>query len=390
MKAVRFISERIRFKGYLALICVAVSYLVMIVAVSVSSGFRNEIRQSLSNVMGDVRLVPLNEDLTSGSASVPAGPAFLPKVKELDCVGSVRPVVSRAGIIRQDEIVHGALFKGVPDMSFPDSVAFPLSVPSRLASILNIGQGDKIAAYFVGDKVVVRKFTVCDVYDEVLSSDNQLICLTSLPVMQRVNSWDSTKVSSFELFLKKEWQDEERIAEAGMQVASTMAAFSSEDEPTLFAQTLQQTFPVIFSWFYFLDLNVLVLLVLMTIVAGFNVISGLLILLFENISTIGLLKSMGMKDRGIAAVFLRSAGILSLKGLLLGNVLAVFFCIIEGRTHWLKLDPANYFLSYVPVDLDWGWILTADAVSFAVIMLLLLLPSIFISKVDPAATMRVE
>ncbi len=372
------------------MICVAASYRVMIVAVAVSTGFRNEIRQALSNGMGDVRLVPLNEDLTSGSASVPAGPAFLPKVKELDCVGSVRPVVSRAGIIRQDEIVHGALFKGVPDMSFPDSVAFKLSVPSRLASILNIGQGDKIAAYFVGDKVVVRKFTVCDVYDEVLSSDNQLICLTSLPVMQRVNSWDSTKVSSFELFLKKEWQDEERIAEAGMQVASTMAAFSSEDEPTLFAQTLQQTFPVIFSWFYFLDLNVLVLLVLMTIVAGFNVISGLLILLFENISTIGLLKSMGMKDRGIAAVFLRSAGILSLKGLLLGNVLAVFFCIIEDRTHWLKLDPANYFLSYVPVDLDWGWILTADAVSFAVIMLLLLLPSIFISKVDPAATMRVE
>lgn len=390
MKAVRFISERIHFKGYLALICVAVSYLVMIVAVSVSSGFRNEIRQSLSNVMGDVRLVPLNEDLTSGSASVPAGPAFLPKVKELDCVRSVRPVVSRAGIIRQDEIVQGVLFKGVLDPVFPDSVAFPLSVPSRLASILNIGPGDMIPSYFVGDRVVVRKFTVCDVYDEVLSSDNQLICLTSLPVMQRVNSWDSTKVSSFELFLKKEWQDEERIAEAGMQVASTMAAFSSEDEPTLFAQTLQQTFPVIFSWFYFLDLNVLVLLVLMTIVAGFNVISGLLILLFENISTIGLLKSMGMKDRGIAAVFLRSAGILSLKGMLLGNVLAVFFCIIEDRTHWLKLDPANYFLSYVPVDLDWAWILTADAVSFAVIMLLLLLPSIFISKVDPAATMRVE
>ena len=175
-----------------------------------------------------------------------------------------------------------------------------------------------------------------------------------------------------------------------MEVASTVYAFSSESEPTMLSRTLLQSYPTIFSWFSFLDLNVLVLLVLMTIVAGFNVISGLLILLFENISTIGLLKAMGMTDKGIAAVFMRSAGLLTLRGMAIGNALALAFCLLQDSTHLLKLNPANYFLSFVPVHIDWSGILIADAISLIVILLLMLIPSLFIAKVDPASTIRVD
>ena len=119
-------------------------------------------------------------------------------------------------------------------------------------------------------------------------------------------------------------------------------------------------------------------------------ISGLLIILFENISTIGLLKTLGMTDRAIAKVFLSSSAVLTAKGMAIGNALAIIFCVIQSQTHFLKLDPENYFVSHVPVHLDLGLILAADLVSFAVILILLLIPCLFISRVDPADTVRVR
>ena len=139
-----------------------------------------------------------------------------------------------------------------------------------------------------------------------------------------------------------------------------------------------------------MDFNVLFILILMTIVAGFNMISGLLIMLFENISTIGLLKTLGMTDRAIAKVFLSSSAVLAIKGMAIGNALAIIFCVVQSTTHVLELDPVNYFVSYVPVHPDMGLILTADVIAFAAIMLLLLIPCLFISKVDPAETVRVR
>jgi lipoprotein-releasing system permease protein len=128
----------------------------------------------------------------------------------------------------------------------------------------------------------------------------------------------------------------------------------------------------------------------MTVVAGFNMISGLLIMLFESISKIGLLKSLGMTDRAISKIFLSSSAVLVLKGMAAGNLLAILFCMIQDMTHLLMLNPENYFVSYVPVHLDFGTILCADVISFAAIMLLLLIPCTFISKVDPAETVRVR
>ena len=132
------------------------------------------------------------------------------------------------------------------------------------------------------------------------------------------------------------------------------------------------------------------ILVLMVIVAGLNMVSGLLILLFENISTIGLLKSMGMTTTDIAKTFLLTSSRLVFKGMLSGNIIGMGLCVLQDATHFLRLNPANYFLSYVPVDLNFLQILLFDAAAYAVIMLILLIPGVFISKVDPAQSVRVK
>ena len=149
-------------------------------------------------------------------------------------------------------------------------------------------------------------------------------------------------------------------------------------------------YPQLFDWLDLIDFNVLFVLVLMIIVAGFNMISGLLITLFENISTIGVFKAMGMTDKSISRIFLTSSAALVLKGMVWGNAAALLFCVLQDKLHLLKLDPTNYFLSFVPVDVNLITIATVDIISFAVIMLLLLVPCSFISKVDPADTVRVR
>lgn len=386
-----FISRRIQFKGKLSAVCVAVSFLVMIVSVAVSSGFRSEIRRGLSDLCGDVTLTPLNANYMGESSPIPLSPAFLPEVEALDCVQSIRGTVTRAGIVKEGELIHGVLFKGTDDYERNDTSSnMTVSIPRRLSSLLKIGEGDDLAAYFVGEKVVVRKFHVEKIYDGILSSEDQLIVYTDLKTMQRINGWSQDEVSALEVSLKPKYRSEEQIRLCGIDIGAAVFANSSEDEPTVIVNTVVQNFPQLFDWLNLIDFNVLVILVLMTIVAGFNMISGLLILLFENIPTIGLLKALGMADRGISGVFLRCSASLVGKGMLAGNALAIVLCLIQKYTHVLKLSPENYFVPYVPIDIDWWMILLSDAVAVAVIMLLLLLPSMFISRVDPAKTMRVE
>ena len=174
------------------------------------------------------------------------------------------------------------------------------------------------------------------------------------------------------------------------EIGAMTLLYSADEDGSVISISAAESEPQLFDWLALIDFNVMVILVLMTVVAGFNMISGLLILLFENISTIGILKSLGMTDRAIAGVFLRSASSLVLKGMAAGNLLAFIFCAVQNATHVITLDPENYFISFVPVHLELFKILAADAAAYLVIMLLLLLPSMFISRVDPAKTVRMS
>lgn len=392
MDASLFIAGRLRFKGNIAVISIAVSFLVMIIAVAVSSGFRHEVRNGLSSMSGDIRLMPPAMNYLDENEPIESDPAYLPYVQDIQGVRSINPAVYRAGIVKNGENIHGVLFKGVQGgvSEEADSVALPVSIPSRLAEISGLKEGDRMLAYFVGDKVKARQFNVVSVHRTMIQTDDRLVVYADLSDMQRVNGWDENQVSVLEIMLEDEYKDEARIEEIGGLAGTLANAYSSDEEVSVISVTALSAYPQLFDWLNLIDFNVLFILALMTIVAGFNMISGLLIMLFENISTIGLLKSLGMTDRAISKVFLSSSAVLVLKGMAAGNLLAILFCIIQGTTHLLRLNPENYFVSFVPVNLDLGMILCADILAFAVIMLLLLIPCVFISKVDPAETVRVR
>lgn len=390
MDASLFISRKLRFKGKIAMVCIAVSFLVMIIAVSVSSGYRREIRSGLSAISGDVQITPPDMNILDEGHPIEADPSYLPQVSAIDAVKDIVPVIYRAGIVKHGDNMHGVLLKGLPEGVQPDTVSLGVSIPSRLASESGLKVGDRMLTYFIGERLKVRQFNVASVYDSMVETDGRHIVYASMADLQRLNGWEDDQASALEIHLKEEYADEESIRMANEEIGFTVNAYSSEDEETVIATSTVSRFPQLFGWLDLIDFNVLFILVLMTIVAGFNMISGLLIMLFEHISTIGLLKALGMTDRSISKVFLSSSAVLVAKGMLWGNALALLFCIIQQKTHILKLDPENYYVSFVPVNVDFGLILSADLISFAVIMLLLLIPCMFIARVDPAETVRVK
>ena len=393
MDASFFISGRLRFKNGVVMASIAVSYLVMIIAVSVSSGFRREIRGGLSALSGDVRLTPPNLNVLDATRPIERNAAYLPHVMEVEGVAEAVPVVYKAGMVKQGDNIHGVLFKGLPKERLrmeTDSVALAVSVPKRLAEITGLSKGDRMTAYFVGDRVRLRQFNVVSVYDAIVEADDRLVVHAAIEDLQRLDGWTEDQVSAIEIILDDDHKTEESIYEASQEIGAYVNAWSSDSQAPVVATSSVSVYPQLFDWLDLIDFNVLFILLLMTIVAGFNMISGILIMLFENISTIGLLKSLGMTDRAIAKAFLSSAAVLVLKGMAIGNALAVLFCIVQGSTRLMKLDPENYFVSFVPVSLDLGAILTADVVSFVAVMLIMLLPAMFISKVDPAQTVRMK
>ena len=368
------------------MVSIAVSFFVMILAVSISSGFRRELRRGISGISGDVQIVPSDLDFTGEGNPLPLHPSYEGYLDSLETVSEIVPTVYRAGIIRSGDNIHGVMFKGTPDG--PDSLG--ARVPSRLADILGLKVGDDLPAYFVGERVKVRKFTVKEIYPSILNGNDNLVVFTSLSDMQRLNGWSEDSVSALEVILGEGYSSPDAINLASQDIGFGLLFKTPEDEPMPVARSSVSRFPQIFSWLDLIDFNVMIILILMTIVAGFNMISGLLIMLFRNISTIGTLKSMGMTDRDISEVFLRTSSVAVLKGMVIGNVLAIAFCIIQGVTHFIPLNPENYFLSYVPVSVNVPWIVAADVLSYLVIMLLLLIPCLFVSKVDPAKTVRAQ
>ena len=362
---------------------IAVSFFVIIVAVAVSSGFRNSIRNGVAAMTGDIRVEPL----VAGTSDPVPMPRHLPSeetLRALPGVQDIMPVAVRAGIVKSGEVIHGVVVKG---LERPDS-SLCVSIPSRLAALTGLGVGDPLTVYFIGEKLRVRKFRITQVHRDLLEMDDNLFVYANLSDIQRLNGWTEEEVSCLEVSVRD--ASRQAISELTREIGSTLLGSGHEEEENLYVSSAVQNYPQVFDWLDLLDFNVLVILILMTVVAGFNMISGLLIMLLRNISLIGTLKTLGMNDRSIGRVFVQTGATVVGKGMIIGNLLAFLFCWIQGTTHLIPLDPENYFVSWVPVHLSVPGILLADVTAYTVILLLLWLPTRMIARIDPARTVKAD
>lgn len=377
----------------MAAVAIAVSFFIIIVAVAVSAGFRSSVRDGVAAMTGDVHIEPF---VSFGGNPVPM-PAHLPSeeaILALPGVVSVQPSAVRSGIVKSGDVIHGVVVKGVAsDVGLSPSVilsasegSLPISIPHRLAEITGLGIGDDMVTYFVGEKVRVRKFHIVDVHRDLVELDDNLLVYARLEDIQRLNGWSADEVSCLDVRLS----ESALRKETAWRISHLLMNNGFEEEERLIVSASEDAYSQIFDWLKLLDFNVLVILILMTVVAGFNMVSGLLIMLLRNISTIGTLKTLGMRDSAIGTLFVRIGARAVLRGMLIGNALALLFCFIQGHWHLIPLDPANYFVSWVPVHVNLLWILAADAAAFVGILALLWLPSLVIASIDPAETVKAE
>ncbi len=382
-----FIASRIDFKVKMAVISLTVSFLVIILSLTISAGFRKQIREGVSSLTGDIQLTSPSANSYTNDVWVNSEPDFLPGLKEIKGVEAVTPAIYRAGIVQNGGELQGVMFKAMPST---DSIPLQLSIPRSLARTLRLSVGDGLRAYFVGERVQARGFTVKEIYEGISDNSGSPVVLASIDDIRRLNGWSETQASALEITLSERFRSRRAMKEKAVQIAGFAYGGSSDEHDPVLAVAASDKYYNIFDWLDLIDFNVLAILVLMILVAGFNMISGLLILLFRNIPTIGTLKALGMSDRGIAGVFMRVASRVVARGMLAGNALALIFCLVQHSTHFIHLNPDNYFVSYVPVHVDVTQILLVNAAAFAAIMLLMLIPSLFIAKVDPADTVRVK
>lgn len=410
MSASRFIASKLsdgdgrlsHTSNTIAWISVCLSVAIMIIAIAVVAGFKAEIRGRATGFMGSVMLIqpgqaPLNEQYPFSEKL-----SYRERLAAEPGVTGVSGVAWRSGLIKTDENIDGLYFKGVDslyDFSFFDDCLVAGELPDyhgrisndillsrTTASKLGFDVGFDVVVYFIGEEVKVRKFRLSGLYDAGLEEIDTRMAVADRRHIQRLNGWAADEVSSIEIRI-----DPDASVEAmNERVEELIYTSMQESDKALFVTNVKKLYGHLFDWLSLLDLNVLMILLLMVVVAGFNMISAILIILFEKISTIGLLKALGMTSREVTKVFLLRAGRLVGKGMLWGNVLGIGLCLIQYWTHVIRLDPANYFVDAVPIRLSLGSILLLDLVAGLLIMALISLSARFIARVSPDRTMRVE
>ena len=214
-----FIASRLSNKSRVVTAAVAVSFLVVIIAVAVSSGFRYEIRRGLSEMTGDIHLTMADINYVDESSPLQVDQSYIPHLEELECVKSVEPVIFRAGIVQHSEEIYGVLIKGVERS---DTARLAVSIPSSLAETAGIGIGDKLPTYFIGDKVKVRQFNVASIYEPLIRTDDRYLIYADISDMRRLNGWTDDQTSMFEVMLKDDYKDEESMQAASDRISDVI------------------------------------------------------------------------------------------------------------------------------------------------------------------------
>ena len=382
---------------------IAIGLAVMLVSVAIVVGFKKEIRNKVVGFGAHIQITNLDANVTFETSPIVVSDALLASIAALPDVKHVQRFATKPGIVKTEAYFEGIVLKGIDNdfdwdffrqnmvegdvLTFPDSAASNGIIISReLSQKLQLGLGDNFVTYFIQERVRARRFIIEGIYHTNLSEYDNLFVLADIRHVQRLNQWEEDEISGVEILL----HDFRRLERAADDVFFMVANRTDRHGSLYYVQTIKSINPQIFGWLDLLDMNVWVILTLMLAVAGFNMISGLLIIILEKTNMIGILKSMGASNWSIRKVFLYQSFFLIGKGMIWGNIIGLSFCFIQYTTGVITLDPETYYISEVPISLSfWAWF--ALNVSTLVISLLMLVgPSYLISKISPAKSIRFE
>ncbi len=382
---------------------IAIGLAIMILSVSIVTGFKKEIRNKVIGFGSHIQLINFDSNISYETIPINRNQAFLADLLLIPEIRHIQPFATKAGIIQAHEDIQGVVLKGVDGnfdwsffeqnmlegtrFTFTDTVISNKAVISlSIASLLRLGTGDDFAMYFIQDPPRVRRFTVSGIYETGLEELDKLFVLADIRHIQRLNDWTEDQVSGFEILL----HDYDNLEKASIQVDDLTGYTFTEDLSRLRVVNIRDKYPQFFDWLELLDMNVWVILSLMVIVAGFNMVSGLLISILERTSMIGILKALGLENAGLRKIFLYQSALLIAKGLFWGNLLGIGIALFQQYTGFLKLDQASYFISTVPVNLRLTHLLMLNIGTMIITVVMLIVPSYITGRISPEKTIRFD
>lgn len=387
----------------IATLGVGIGLAVMIVTVCVVLGFQHTIRDKVIGFGSHIQVQNIMAFSSIDRYPVCIDDSMMSVMKNFKGVKHVERYAVTQGILKTDEDFLGVLFKGVGpeyDMTFlkqhliegkmpqfSDTTSTNNILISKLiADKLQLKAGDRIYAYFIDDNVRTRRFTISGIYQTNMTRFDESLCFTDIYTACRLNGWEEDQVSGAEILV----EDFEQLQATDDEVIAKVNRTTDKYLNTYSSQTIYEAYPQVFTWLELLDINVWIILALMVCVAGFTMISGLLIIILERTQMIGVLKALGARNKTIRHTFLWFAAFIIGQGLLLGNIIGLGIVLLQQSTGILTLDAQTYYVSEVPMELNIPLILLLNIATLIISIFVLIAPSYLISHIHPAKSMRYE
>ncbi len=388
----------------IATIGVAIGLAVMIITVSVVFGFKHTIRDKVVGFGSHIQVENYMAQQLSAPVPISISDSLMKVMKQLPGIRHVERYALTQGILKTDDDFLGVAFKGVGsdyDTSFlsehivegempkfsDGQSKYPLLISRMMADKLQLKAGEKVYAYFIGnDDVRARKFTITGIYETNMTQFDQSLCFTDYNVPIRLNGWETDQCSGAELLV----DDFDQLDMVAEEVVGKVNRQTDKYGAIITSQTIREAHPHVFQWLELLDINVWIILALMICVAGFTMISGLLIIILERTQMIGILKALGMRNSTVRHTFLWFAAFIIGRGMLVGDIIGIGLVVLQQQTGFIHLDPASYYVDTAPMELNIPIIVLLNVVTLLVSLFVLIAPSFLISHIHPARSMRYE
>ena len=374
---------------------ILIGVMVMIVAICVVVGFKQEVQRKVAGFGSHIQVVNFDNNATYELRPIDLSDSLLQKLRTLPHVKQVSLFASKPGIIKTDSAFQGIVFKGTDYWEyFADNLVegrLPeakneVIISTVLANQLHLSTEDAILCYFVEEELRVRRLYIVGLYNTSMSEMDRLFVLGDIELVRQLNHWKPTQASGIEVLV----DDLRHLEVAADAVYFATANRLDEAGNAFYTQTLEQLNPQIFGWLDLLDMNVVIIILLMLCVSGFSIITGLIILILESVTLIGTLKALGANNRFVRRIFIYESILLVGKGMLWGNLLGLSIVALQYFTHLIPLDAATYYVSYVPMAFPWVWLLLLNIGVLLLAWLIMLAPSAIVSQISPAKVMHFE
>jgi lipoprotein-releasing system permease protein len=382
---------------------IALGMAVMLISISIVIGFKREIREKVTGFTAHVHLI--NFDLNSSYDSNPIksdGPV-MNKIRNMPEIRHIQKFATKPGIVRLETELQAVVLKGISSdydtlffstnlvegqmPMYGDSMANNQVVISQsIAQKLALKIGDRLPTYFMQQPVRMRNFFISGIYNTNLEMYDELYVLCDIRHIQRLNGWGENEISGFEVFI----HDFDRLDEVTSELRHLTALAFDQDKSTMRAIPVTQSNQQIFDWLELQNINVYVIIILMILVSGINMITGLLILILERTQFIGVLKTLGINNKTLQRIFLiRSAQIIG-KGILIGNLVGVALITMQHYFRLIKLDASNYYLTHVPVDISLVYWMLINLVAFVCLLAMMIIPVRYVARIQVSKIMRFD